>query len=295
MSQPPVMWRFTGNQLKRWHTRANVSRVQLAAASNYSPDTIKAMEQGVRMPTARVLDVADELRDAGELLSAAKEYLAKAKKKFPARAREFMEREREAISIWWYEIALIPGLLQTERYARTLIEQRKPPLDDETIQERITARMERQAIVTERQPPVDLSFVLYEAVLRSPLVDAEQLIRLLEVSRLRNVTLQVSTFERAVPSALVGSRGPRRHPPPLRRGAVSVQEVPVGAPWRRGGDAMTPRTEHRPQMSVEEFEELARHAPESVRLEFPHGKVQVGAAARSRSSANRRTAVTGDR
>lgn len=38
---------------------------------------------------------------------------------------------------------------------------------------------------------------------------------------------------------------------------------------------MTPRTEHRPQMSVEEFEEFERHAPESVWLEFIHGKVVV--------------------
>ncbi|MEU2771641.1 Uma2 family endonuclease [Streptomyces sp. NPDC007162] len=38
---------------------------------------------------------------------------------------------------------------------------------------------------------------------------------------------------------------------------------------------MTPRTEHQPQMSVEEFEELERHAPETVWLEFVNGKVQV--------------------
>ncbi|MFG2938017.1 Uma2 family endonuclease [Streptomyces sp. NPDC048282] len=38
---------------------------------------------------------------------------------------------------------------------------------------------------------------------------------------------------------------------------------------------MTPRTEYQPQMSVEEFEELERHAPENVRLEFIRGKVQV--------------------
>ncbi|MFF9485990.1 Uma2 family endonuclease [Streptomyces sp. NPDC014676] len=40
---------------------------------------------------------------------------------------------------------------------------------------------------------------------------------------------------------------------------------------------MTPMTEHRPQMSVEEFEELERRAPETVRLEFINGKVQVKA------------------
>ncbi|CAL9503177.1 hypothetical protein SUDANB145_03465 [Streptomyces sp. enrichment culture] len=40
---------------------------------------------------------------------------------------------------------------------------------------------------------------------------------------------------------------------------------------------MTPRTGHRPQMSVEEFEQLERHAPETVRLEFVSGKVRVKA------------------
>ncbi|MBC7270082.1 MAG: helix-turn-helix domain-containing protein [Streptomyces sp.] len=188
--------------MKRWRTKANVTREELGAAANYSPDTIKSMEQGVRMPTPRVLDVADELCRAEGLLSAAKEYLQR--EKFPLRAQDFMEREREATSLWWYEVTLIPGLLQTEAYARDLIENRIPPLDDETIEERIAARMERQAILTQRKPPVAFSFVLYEAALRSPQVDAEQFRRLLEVSRLRNVTLQVLPFERAVSDAIIG-------------------------------------------------------------------------------------------
>ncbi|WP_437064932.1 helix-turn-helix domain-containing protein [Streptomyces sp. enrichment culture] len=196
------MWRFTGNQLKRWRTKANISREQLAVAANYSPDTIKAMEQGVRMPTARVLDVADELCGAEGMLSAVKDYLRR--EKFPPRAQEFMEREREAVSHWSYESTLVPGLLQTPGYARALIENRYPPLDEETVESRIAARMERQAILTERNPPVGLSFVLYEAVLRGPQVDGEQLRRLLDAARLRNVELQVLPFERAVTSALMG-------------------------------------------------------------------------------------------
>lgn len=202
MSQSPPMWRFSGNQLKRWRTKANVSREQLAAASNYSPDTIKAMEQGVRMPTPRVLDAADELCRAEGLLSAAKDYLSR--EKFPPRAQEFMEREKEAISLWWYEITYVPGLLQTEGYARALIENHVPPLDEQTAEERIAARIERQAILTDRKPPVALSFVLYEAAVRSPQVDGEQLRRLLEASRLWNVVIQVLPFERAVAAALMG-------------------------------------------------------------------------------------------
>ncbi|AWT47711.1 MULTISPECIES: helix-turn-helix domain-containing protein [Streptomyces] len=197
------MWRFSGNQLKRWRTKANVSREQLAAAANYSPDTIKAMEQGVRMPTPRVLDMADELCRAEGLLSAAKEYLSR--EKFPPRAQEFMEREKEAVGHWSYEVALVPGLLQTRSYARSLIENRYPPLDDETVEQRIEARIERQAILTDRKPPVALSFILYEAVLRSPFVDAQQLEHLLEAGALRNVELQVLPFDRATSPALLGA------------------------------------------------------------------------------------------
>ncbi|MEU5041538.1 helix-turn-helix domain-containing protein [Streptomyces griseorubiginosus] len=188
--------------MKRWRIKANVTREELAAASNYSPDTIKSMEQGVRMPTPRVLDVADELCRAEGLLSAAKEYLQR--ERFPARAQDFMEREKEAISLWSYEAMYIPGLLQTQGYARALIESHVPTLDEETVEQRTAARMDRQSIVSGPKPPVGLSFVLYEAVLRVPQVDAEQLRHLLEASSLRNVVLQVLPFERAIPAAFMG-------------------------------------------------------------------------------------------
>lgn len=176
----PLNWRYSGNQLKRWRTKANVTREELAAAANYSPDTIKSMEQGVRMPTPRVLDAADELCHAEGLLSAAKDYVKR--EPFPARAQDFMLYEREAISVWWYEVALIPGLLQTEAYARTLISGRYPPLGEETIEERVAARLERQSSLT-RTPPVAFTFLIYEAALRSALVDKGQLLHLVEMGQ----------------------------------------------------------------------------------------------------------------
>ncbi|KUM93153.1 DNA-binding protein [Streptomyces cellostaticus] len=201
-NQPPVAWRYGGDQLKRWRTKADISREKLASAANYSPATIESMERGVRRPTSRVLDVADELCGAQGMLSAAKQFLNR--ERFPARAQDFMEREKEAISRWSYDLSLVPGLLQTKGYARALIDNRIPPLDEETVEERVAARMERQAILTTRKPPVGLSFVLYEAVLRAPQVDTEQLHRLLEVAALRNVVLQVLPFERAFSDAIMG-------------------------------------------------------------------------------------------
>ncbi|WP_055524503.1 helix-turn-helix domain-containing protein [Streptomyces graminilatus] len=187
--------------MKLWRTKANVTREELGAAANYSPDTIKSMEQGVRMPTPRALDAADELCRADGLLSAAKEYVKR--EPFPARAQDFMLYEQQAISLWWYEVALIPGLLQTETYARALIGDHCPPLDEETVEERVAARMARQELLVSK-PPVALSFVVYEAALRSPYVNREQLQHLLSAGRPNNVTIQLLPFERAIPAALSG-------------------------------------------------------------------------------------------
>lgn len=203
--QSPMAWRLCGNQLKLWRTDAGVSRELLGEAARYSADTVKAMEQGVRMPTRQLLEAADELCRAGGKLLAASPYLRR--EKFPARSQDFMQYEAEAASIWWYEVALVPGILQTEEYAQALISGHTPLLDDETVTERVAARMERQDILY-RNPPVAMNFVLYEAALRCPiggaLVYEHQLRRLLELADRRNVSLQVLPFDRAVPAALSG-------------------------------------------------------------------------------------------
>ncbi|MFD5749988.1 helix-turn-helix domain-containing protein [Streptomyces sp. NPDC127033] len=200
-AQPPIAWRYAGDQVKRWRTKAGVTREELGLVASYAPDTVKAMEQGVRMPTPKLLDAADDLLRAEGLLSAAKQYLRR--ERFPARAHDFMVHESCAVSLWSYEVALVPGLLQTKAYAQALMGGFLPPLDEETIEERVAARLERQELLTRKQP-VTLSFVLYEAVLLGPYVDAEQLLQLLEASRLRNVSLQVLPYKRAIPAALVG-------------------------------------------------------------------------------------------
>lgn len=56
---------------------------------------------------------------------------------------------------------------------------------------------------------------------------------------------------------------------------AQVETAVAGAPWSRGGDAMTLRTADRPQMLAEEFGQIARTAPETVRLEFISGKLDV--------------------
>ncbi|MEU4496921.1 helix-turn-helix transcriptional regulator [Streptomyces sp. NPDC023998] len=198
-------WRYCGNQIKLWRTQAGVSREELGKEANYEYESVKSMEQGRRRPTVRLLQVADQMCGAQGKLAAAQEFLKP--EPFPARSQEYMAAEAEAIALHWYEPLLIPGLLQTEDYARTLISESCPPLDDETVEERVRARMERQEALTRKTSTV-FSFVVYEAALRTMVGGREaiqrQLERVLEAGKLRNVSIQVLPMGRCSGLALQG-------------------------------------------------------------------------------------------
>ncbi len=106
--------------------------------------------------------------------------------------------EEAASSFRWYESELIPGLLQTERYARTLIEADNPGVDSAEIDRRVHLRLARQALLTRVTAPPQLFVVLNEATIRRPvggdLVMAGQLRRLLESGELPNLSLRVMPF-----------------------------------------------------------------------------------------------------
>jgi transcriptional regulator with XRE-family HTH domain len=205
-SQPPMAWRYCGNQVKLWRMRAGVSREELAKEAGYGAETIKSMEQGRRRATLHVLTVADEMCSANGLLVAAQDYLKP--ERFPARTHEFMDAEAAAICINEYAATLIPGLLQTEAYMRTLISGFRPPLDDETIEERVAARLQRQEKLT-RKPYAQFGFIIYEAALRAGVGEREvmksQLRHLLDVGKLRNAEIQVLRAASSMTLGLDGS------------------------------------------------------------------------------------------
>jgi transcriptional regulator with XRE-family HTH domain len=106
--------------------------------------------------------------------------------------------EEAAESISWYEVELVPGLLQTESYARAVIAADNPGVDDEEINRRVHVRIERQALVTRVTAAPELGIVLNEAILRRPVGGADvmsgQLRRLLDVGGLPNVALRIMPF-----------------------------------------------------------------------------------------------------
>lgn len=106
--------------------------------------------------------------------------------------------EEAANRLKWYETELVPGLLQIEDYARTLIQADNPGMDAAEIERRVSLRIARQALLTRPTKPPELRVVLNESILRRPVggpkVMSAQLAKLAEVSELPNVTVRVMPF-----------------------------------------------------------------------------------------------------
>ncbi|MEU1282739.1 helix-turn-helix transcriptional regulator [Kitasatospora sp. NPDC005856] len=188
---PPMSWRYCGNQIKLWRTRAGISREDLAAEAGYGIESLRSMEAGRRKPSMHLLQVADDMCDAKGILAAGAQFLLP--EKYPYFAEEYMRYEAEAVVVHWFEMLLVPGLLQTEETARTLLNAHWPPLDDDTIEERVAARLSRQTVLTTQTK--SFNFLIGEAPLRNPLSTGEahkrQLLHLLTVGEARHIVIQV--------------------------------------------------------------------------------------------------------
>ncbi|NIH88084.1 helix-turn-helix domain-containing protein [Amycolatopsis granulosa] len=109
----------------------------------------------------------------------------------------FVGLEADASSLRAFQALLVPGLLQTEAYARAVIRAMRPDADESDIQRRVAARTARQQLLTDENPPSYWA-VIDEAVLHRVVGGAEvmahQAHRLLTVAQLPHVTIQVVPF-----------------------------------------------------------------------------------------------------
>lgn len=194
-----------GRQLKLLRVRAGLDRAVFGNQVGYAAQSIASIEQGRRIPQARFIDQADDVLDAGGLLKALKEELARAQ--YPAFFRDAARLEAGAAALNVYAVYAVPGLLQTEDYARAIFQMQRPLLEDEVIEQRLSARMVRQEIFNRRPAPL-MSFVIEEAVLRRPIGGPKILRGTLEqvllATHSRNVEVQVMPIDREDNAALGG-------------------------------------------------------------------------------------------
>jgi transcriptional regulator with XRE-family HTH domain len=222
---PTVQRLLVGSKLRRLRTDMGLSREEAAEAIRASEWKIHRLENG--QVGFKERDLVDLLRLYGvtdadeveELLAMAREantpgWWQRYGDVLPQWFRTYVDLESAASLIRTYEGQLVPGLLQTDDYIRAVVHDASlEPSED--VGRRVRLRMARQTVLTRERPP-RLWAVVDEAALRRPVGGREvmrgQLERLIEATKLPNVTLQVLPFDAGAHPAMVGSFSILRFP-----------------------------------------------------------------------------------
>jgi len=225
-SGPTVRRMLVGAQLRRLRTDKGLTREQAAEAIRASEWKIHRLENGqVGFKDRDIVDLLAlyGVTDPGEveaLLAMARDantpgWWQQYGDLLPQWFRAFVDLEAAAALIRTYEGQLIPGLLQTEDYMRAVMRGARLPEPSEDTERRIEVRLMRQTVLTQPDAP-QLWAVLDEAALRRPVggrqVIHEQLERLIDASKLPNVTLQVLPLAAGAHPALVSAFSVLRFP-----------------------------------------------------------------------------------
>ncbi|MFF5171166.1 helix-turn-helix transcriptional regulator [Micromonospora sp. NPDC000089] len=179
-------------ELRRFRASVKLSQDEFGRRIGYSGSHVSSVETGCRPPTQEYMKAVDGHFDTDGRFGRMLSELAPLDVN-PTWLREWVEFEREATTLRWFELAYVPGLLQTERYARaTLTGGRFAPDEAERI---VASRMERQSVLTKQAPP-QLIAVLDEGVLRRPVLDqpglmVEQCEHLAEVARQEHIQIHI--------------------------------------------------------------------------------------------------------
>ena len=125
---------------------------------------------------------------------------------FPASFRSFAPHEAEAAALYVFEHSFVPGLLQTEEYARAVL-MMHPDVTEEVVNERVAGRLARQAILDRDDPPPPLLCALMDQgvvnrEIGGPDVMRAQLAHLVAMSNHLNVTVQIIPNTGAHPGLL---------------------------------------------------------------------------------------------
>ncbi|MBX9393822.1 helix-turn-helix transcriptional regulator [Streptomyces sp. TRM72054] len=198
--------KMVGALLALYREAAGYTQKSLGEQFGISEEQIASIEQGRRPLKPDLAEGLDEFLDTKGALSTALSRMPEVDL-VPMWAEEYLDREREAIVISWYESLLVPGLLQTEAYARAVFRNRVPVYDQDEVEQLVAARIERREVLHQKVPPMT-SFVIWEAALRDQLdgrdVHLEQLRHLRKYAELPGLTLQILPLGRTSHAGLEG-------------------------------------------------------------------------------------------
>ncbi|MGW0580143.1 helix-turn-helix domain-containing protein [Streptomyces sp. NPDC002920] len=196
-----------GTRVRRLRTAAGLTQTELGHRTHVVSTRITQIERASgAKPTLALARALDAALGADDLLIELWPYVYR--EAFPDWSRRFMEHSERAMAIRQYAAHVVPGLLQTEDYARAVLSVGRTLDGKEQLEERVALRMGRQErlVGPDRR---ELWVVLDEAVLRRPVggqaVMREQLARLLGTAAERHIAVQVLPFDQGEHEVMGGS------------------------------------------------------------------------------------------
>ena len=205
-------------ELRRLRKEAGLTREDVAGRTGVNEATLYRIETAKARPQARTLAalldlyaVPDDAR--AELTSLSKQsaeqnWLQSFPNELPEPYPTYISFEGEARSLLNYESLFIPGLLQTEDYARAALSRGLPNATNEEIQRLVEARMSRQAVLT-RDAPFRLWAIVDESVFHRLVggldVMKAQLEHLAAAAEQPNVTLQAIPYDVGAHPGMAGA------------------------------------------------------------------------------------------
>ncbi|NLU80457.1 helix-turn-helix transcriptional regulator [Micromonospora sp. HNM0581] len=203
---------YVREELRLLRVQVKLSQDDFGRGIGYSGSHVSSVETGGRPPTKEYMFAVDRAHDPAFDPAVAEGRFTRMLRELskleqtPSWLREWIELERDAALLRWYEPAFVPGLLQTDAYARGMMN--NGLLQPGEVDQRVGSRLDRQAIL-HRDVPVPLVAVIDVMVLRRPVdrrpdIMREQLEHLVTMSELPHVQILVVPEEAGIYPGLQG-------------------------------------------------------------------------------------------
>ncbi|MFF0308141.1 helix-turn-helix transcriptional regulator [Streptosporangium sp. NPDC004379] len=217
--QPPtVRLRRLASELRRLREEAGLSQTEVAEKTDVNLATLHRIETAKAKPQLRTLTaLLDAYGVTGDRRTGLVALQKEAKQRgwihgfeidLPDKYSAYIGLEAEAREAINYESLFIPGLLQTEDYARAVMRGVRPTITDDEIETRIAARLHRQALL-ESETPLRLWAILDQAALSRTVGDdaimRDQLTHLAQQAQRPHITVQVIPFSAGAHPGMPGS------------------------------------------------------------------------------------------
>jgi transcriptional regulator with XRE-family HTH domain len=215
---PTVRLRRLATELRTLRKDSGLTREEVVERTGINVATLYRIEHARVRPQTRTLRTLLDLygvapEQQGDLIALLRDarqrgWLHAFQSELPEHYTTYIGFEGEAHSVWNYESLFIPGLLQTEDYARAVIRSGLPTASRDEVERRVEARMERQAVL-HNDNPLNLWSIVDEAALRREVGGARvmqaQLRNLMETAELPHITFQVIPFNAGAHAGMSGS------------------------------------------------------------------------------------------